>query len=286
MRGGDAGWGQGACIRDTGRARRPTQAAAINARTGETLSYAELDAASNRIANWLADQGLVTGDHVALFMENNLRSSTSPGPPSAPASISPASTATSRSRKPPTSSTTVARVRCSPRTRAPTSPRSCRSTRARRRALADERRQDRRLARPRGRRSPTASAGDRSATSPPATRCSIPRAPPAGPRASCARSPAPAIREGLRVTPVHRRALRLRRGLDLPLAGAALPRCALRLLHGHPVPRRHGRDDGALRPRRGAAPRRSAPHHAQPVGADDVHPHAQARRRRARRPST
>ncbi|MEE4299426.1 MAG: AMP-binding protein [Pseudomonadales bacterium] len=51
----------------------PEKAAVINARTGETLSYAELDAASNRIANWLADRGMVPGDHVALYMENNLR---------------------------------------------------------------------------------------------------------------------------------------------------------------------------------------------------------------------
>ena len=51
---------------------QPTHAAAINARTGEIRTYAALDAASNRIANWLRDQGLETGDHVALFMENNL----------------------------------------------------------------------------------------------------------------------------------------------------------------------------------------------------------------------
>jgi fatty-acyl-CoA synthase len=52
---------------------KPEAAAAINATTGERLSWADLDAASNRIANWLADHGLVPGDHVALFMENNLR---------------------------------------------------------------------------------------------------------------------------------------------------------------------------------------------------------------------
>ncbi|MEE4360231.1 MAG: acyl-CoA synthetase [Pseudomonadales bacterium] len=51
----------------------PGKAAAINATSGEVLSYGQLDAASSRIANWLADHGLVPGDHVALFMENNLR---------------------------------------------------------------------------------------------------------------------------------------------------------------------------------------------------------------------
>ncbi|HSG88268.1 MAG TPA: acyl-CoA synthetase [Pseudomonadales bacterium] len=52
---------------------KPDATAAINARTGAILTWAELDAGSNRIVNWLADHGLVPGDHVALFMENNLR---------------------------------------------------------------------------------------------------------------------------------------------------------------------------------------------------------------------
>ena len=51
----------------------PEKAAAVNARTGAVLTYAALDAGSNRIANWLADHGVVPGDHVALFMENDLR---------------------------------------------------------------------------------------------------------------------------------------------------------------------------------------------------------------------
>ena len=51
----------------------PDKPAAIHARTGAVLTHGELDAASNRIANWLADRGLVPGDHVALFMENDLR---------------------------------------------------------------------------------------------------------------------------------------------------------------------------------------------------------------------
>ena len=53
--------------------KTPTKAAAINARTGEVLDYATLDANSLRIANWLADHGLAPGDHVALFLENHLK---------------------------------------------------------------------------------------------------------------------------------------------------------------------------------------------------------------------
>ena len=51
----------------------PEKPAAINASSGETLTYRQLDEASNRIVNWLADHGVVPGDHVALFMENHLR---------------------------------------------------------------------------------------------------------------------------------------------------------------------------------------------------------------------
>ena len=53
--------------------KTPTKAAAINARTGEVLDYATLDANSLRIANWLADHGLAPGDHVALFLANHLK---------------------------------------------------------------------------------------------------------------------------------------------------------------------------------------------------------------------
>jgi len=51
----------------------PDRPAAVNADTGETLSYAELDARSNRLAHFLARSGLRRGDHIALLMENNLR---------------------------------------------------------------------------------------------------------------------------------------------------------------------------------------------------------------------
>ncbi len=51
----------------------PDKAAAINARTGEVLSYAELDARSNRLARLLWVEGLRPGDHLAVFLENHLR---------------------------------------------------------------------------------------------------------------------------------------------------------------------------------------------------------------------
>jgi len=51
----------------------PDKAAAIHAGSGEVLTYAELDARSNRLAQLLWSQGLRPGDHVAVFLENHLR---------------------------------------------------------------------------------------------------------------------------------------------------------------------------------------------------------------------
>jgi len=51
----------------------PDKAAAISARTGEVLTYAELDARSNRLAQLLWSEGLRRGDHIAIFLENHLR---------------------------------------------------------------------------------------------------------------------------------------------------------------------------------------------------------------------
>jgi len=50
----------------------PDRAAAIRAETGEVLTYAELDARSNQLAQLLHARGLRRGDHMALFMENRL----------------------------------------------------------------------------------------------------------------------------------------------------------------------------------------------------------------------
>lgn len=52
---------------------QPDKPAVIMAETGETLSYAELDARSNRVAQLFRSRGLKRGDVVALFLENHLR---------------------------------------------------------------------------------------------------------------------------------------------------------------------------------------------------------------------
>ena len=51
----------------------PDRAAAINSLTRESVSYAELDERSNRLSQLLWDRGLRPGDHISIFMENNLR---------------------------------------------------------------------------------------------------------------------------------------------------------------------------------------------------------------------
>ena len=51
----------------------PTRPAFIMANTGETVSYAELEKRSNRLAHLLRRNGLERLDHYAMFMENNNR---------------------------------------------------------------------------------------------------------------------------------------------------------------------------------------------------------------------
>src|SRR3979411_970036 len=52
---------------------RPLQPAFIMAATGETVTYRELDARSNRLAHLLRRRGLKRLDHYSIFMENNNR---------------------------------------------------------------------------------------------------------------------------------------------------------------------------------------------------------------------
>jgi len=52
---------------------RPLQPAFIMASTGETVTYRELDARSNRLAHLFRGRGLKRLDHYAIFMENNSR---------------------------------------------------------------------------------------------------------------------------------------------------------------------------------------------------------------------
>jgi len=50
----------------------PDKPAMISAETGAAVTFAELDARSNRLAQYLYAQGLRRGDHIAVLMENNL----------------------------------------------------------------------------------------------------------------------------------------------------------------------------------------------------------------------
>ena len=53
--------------------QHPGRPAVIMAGTGETITYGELDARSNRLAHLLRAQGLQRLDHYAIYMENNAR---------------------------------------------------------------------------------------------------------------------------------------------------------------------------------------------------------------------
>ena len=55
----------------THAAARPDRPAIVMAGTGETVTYAGMDAAANRFARLLRARGLGRGDHFALLMENN-----------------------------------------------------------------------------------------------------------------------------------------------------------------------------------------------------------------------
>ncbi|GAA1720990.1 acyl-CoA synthetase [Fodinicola feengrottensis] len=53
-------------------AATPDKAAVIMAGTGQTVTYGELNAASNKLAHALREAGLRQGDHIALMVENRL----------------------------------------------------------------------------------------------------------------------------------------------------------------------------------------------------------------------
>src|SRR5713101_4526520 len=52
---------------------RADQAAFIMAQSGEAVTYAELEARTNRLAQFLRSRGLKRLDHYSSFMENNAR---------------------------------------------------------------------------------------------------------------------------------------------------------------------------------------------------------------------
>ena len=51
----------------------PDRLAVVMARTGETLSYQELEDRSCRFAQMMWDAGLRPGDHMAIFADNHIR---------------------------------------------------------------------------------------------------------------------------------------------------------------------------------------------------------------------
>jgi long-chain acyl-CoA synthetase len=53
--------------------KTPDRPAIIMANTGETLTFAEFEAAANRVGHLFRDQGLKRLDHVAFFIENNAK---------------------------------------------------------------------------------------------------------------------------------------------------------------------------------------------------------------------
>ena len=63
---------QGAMYPGAHAATMPDRAAAIRSDTGEALTYRDLDARSNQLAQLLHARGLRRGDHMALLMENRL----------------------------------------------------------------------------------------------------------------------------------------------------------------------------------------------------------------------
>src|SRR5436853_5914758 len=52
---------------------RADQSAVIMAQSGEAISYAELEARTNRLAHFLRSRSLQRLDHYSIFMENNAR---------------------------------------------------------------------------------------------------------------------------------------------------------------------------------------------------------------------
>ena len=51
----------------------PDKPALIVARTGDVVTYAQLNDRSNQLAQFMWEKGLRRGDHLAIFMENHAR---------------------------------------------------------------------------------------------------------------------------------------------------------------------------------------------------------------------
>ncbi len=51
----------------------PDQRAIVMATSGETVTYGEYEARSNRVAHLLRAAGMRRGDHISIFIENQPR---------------------------------------------------------------------------------------------------------------------------------------------------------------------------------------------------------------------
>ena len=60
-----------ACSHASRPSLSPDKPAIIMASSGETVTFGEFEARSNRVAHLLRDAGLRRGDHIAVFIENS-----------------------------------------------------------------------------------------------------------------------------------------------------------------------------------------------------------------------
>ena len=229
----------------------PDKPAIIMAATGDVTTFAELDAAANRVARLLRSAGVQPGDHVAFCMENHPRYfEVAWGCHYAGAVYTAASSRLTSGELSYILRDCEAKVFITSKYKADQADGDHRRH-ARRDAAPDARRHGRRLRVLRGRRRGP-DAPSRSPTGSPAPTCSTRRARPGLPKGVAREFVAAAAGDG-----GHQRrrraaaAVRDDRRVRLPVAGAAVPRRAAALLHEHERARGDRRRDGALR-RRGS----------------------------------
>ena len=255
----------------------PDRPAVIMARTGQVTTFAELDAASNRLANLLRER---SDPSPATCWPSSPRtipaSSRSPGRRSAPGSTTRRSTRTSRRRRPRTSPTTAApSIVVSTATLAPVAAAAFTpEATPERPGPPPARRIARRLGalRDRGRRATLDADRRRDGRRLPPLLLGHHR-PPEGDQATAHAGAARPGSASRRAVPAGARP---RSGRRVPVPRTAVPRGAAGVVDGRPTARRHRRGDGAVRPGRSARPDRAAPRDPRPVRADHVRPHAQA----------
>ena len=262
----------------------PDKPAVVMADSGESLTYAQLEDRSIRLAHVLRDTGLERGGHVALIATNSpevfvtywaaVRSGLY-------------ITAVNHHLSAPEAayivddcgaevlivSADMAELAQGVARETPACVVGWRST-ARSRATTPTRR-----------RSPPRAPRSRP-TSPRASTCSTARAPPGAQGHPAGAAAAPGARARRRHDGRLRPAVRVRRAHRLLLARADLPRGAAALRRHGARHRRHARAHGGLRRPAGAGAHRRARRDPLAVGADDVRADAQARRVRAARPTT